>query len=75
MVETLVLKSYEYLMIDAFKRIELNKHYDVNLKPYTKPFVEKVLKFFEEREEYEKCGIIHTFLDNKFNHEINYKIC
>jgi hypothetical protein len=58
MINELTLKSYEYLMIETFKRIEDNKNYDVNFKPYSKELLENLLRFFEEREEYEKCEML-----------------
>jgi hypothetical protein len=73
MIQELTLRSYEYLMQDTYKRIELNKHYDLDFKPYTKKFLKKTMKHFENKEEYEKCKIIHDFISNRFNHDLNYK--
>jgi hypothetical protein len=73
MIKELTLKSYEYLMIETFKRIKENKHYDVNFKPYSKELLKNLLTFFEEREEYEKCKMIHEFIESRYNHELNYK--
>jgi hypothetical protein len=73
MINELTLKSYEYLMIETFKRIEDNKNYDVNFKPYSKELLENLLRFFEEREEYEKCKMIHELMTSRYNHELNYK--
>ena len=72
MVKDLTLKSYEYLMIETFKRIEENKHYDINFKPYSLKLIKNILNFLEEREEYEKCKILHDFMILR-NHELNYK--
>lgn len=72
MVEELTLKNYEYLMIETFKRIEENKYYDINFKPYSQKLIKNLLNFLEEREEYEKCKILHDFMILK-NHELNYK--
>ena len=72
MIKELTLKSYEYLMIETFKRIEENKHYDINLKPYSQKLIKNLLNFLEEREEYEKCKILHDFMILR-DHELNYK--
>ena len=72
MLKDLTLKSYEYLMIETFKRIEENKHYDINFKPYSLKLIKNILNFLEEREEYEKCKILHDFMILR-NHELNYK--
>jgi hypothetical protein len=69
---SLQLKSYNFLIQDTFSRIEKGIPYSVNLKTYTKEFVEKILKYFEEKEEFEKCFIIHKFLQERFQHENNY---
>jgi hypothetical protein len=70
----LVIKGYEYLMSDCYNRIKSGKPFDVNFKPYTKEFTTKVLKYFEEKEEYEKCKTLVDFINIKFNHELGYTI-
>ena len=46
--------------------------FDIKLKPYKKDFLEKVLFYFEEKEEFEKCMVINEFINKRFNHELNY---
>lgn len=73
MTEVLVLRSYEYLMRDSLDRIKAGKNYDVNFKPYSKEFINKMIYFFEEREEYENCKTLVDFLNIRFDHNLNYK--
>ena len=73
MVDKLVLHSYDYLMNDTFKRIESGKHFDEKFKPYTEELVNKIVKYFEDKEEYEKCKTLIDFIDIRFNHDKNYK--
>lgn len=51
MREKLVKNGYSYIMNESFNRIKSGKPYDVNFKPYTKEFINKLLSFFEEEEE------------------------
>ena len=70
MVKDLTLKSYEYLMIETFKRIEENKHYDINFKPYSQKLIKNILNFLEEREEYERLERIkHNDAKIRMNNE------
>lgn len=72
MINSLVLKSYDYLMNDAFERIRSGKHFDANFKPYSEEFIRKIILYFEKREEFEKCKTLVDFIDTRFNHNINY---
>ena len=66
------IRSYESVMKETYNRVESNKCFDIKLKPYKKDFLEKVLFYFEEKEEFEKCVIINNFINQRFSHELNY---
>lgn len=68
----LVEKSIESLMSDVYNRIVNNKPYDSELKIYTFSILRKVNRFYEEKEEYEKCIIITNFIKERKNHEKNF---
>lgn len=72
MLNDLVLKGYEHLMTDTYNRIELGKHFDMNFKPYKEDFIKKVIKFFEDSEDFEKCQTLMNFMNKRFNHDLNY---
>jgi len=74
MREKLVKNGYSYIMNESFNRIKSGKPYDVNFKPYTKEFINKLLSFFEEEEEYEKCKTLCDYINIKLNHELGYTI-
>jgi len=66
------LKTVNSYMYEIYERISQNKPYDVNLKTYSDTQVKEVLKFFEEKEDFEKCQVISNFLNKRFNHIENY---
>lgn len=68
----MILHSYDYLMNENFHRIKSGKLYDEKFKPYTKKFINDIIKYFENREEYEKCQILNNYIINYFDHNINY---
>lgn len=72
MSQNIVIKSYDNLMHDIYFRVSNNIPFDKNLKIYNSEIINKVIKFFEEREEFEKCHKIKTFLELRFSHELNY---
>ena len=74
MMETLIMHSYSYLMNNSYERINQGKYYDMNFKAYEKNFIEKMISYFEEREEYEKCKVLFDFSKERFDHEKNYMI-
>jgi hypothetical protein len=59
-------------MFEVYERISQNKPFDTNLKTYKESQVKDVLDYFEEREDYEKCQVISKFINERFNHDINY---
>jgi hypothetical protein len=56
-----------------FNRIMSGKPYSKSLKLYSKKYMMNVVKLLEEDEEYEKCRILLEYINNRFNHELNYK--
>lgn len=73
-MNNLVLKGYSFLMNDCYNRVLSGKPFDVNFKPYTEDFLIKVMRYFEEKEEYEKCKTLSDFINIKFNHDRGYTI-
>jgi hypothetical protein len=72
MVDKIVMHSYSYLMNSTYERIKEGKCFDSNFRTYEKDFVEKIIFYFEEIEEYEKCKILLDFSKERFDHEKNY---
>jgi len=71
-MDTIVMHSYSYLMNSSYDRINQGKFYDMSFKPYTMDFIDKLIFYFEEREEYEKCKMLLDFSKERFDHEKNY---
>ncbi len=72
MMNSIVMHSYDYLMNSNYERINKGKCYDINFKSYEKDVVEKMIGYFEQREEYEKCKVLLDFSKERFDHEKNY---
>jgi hypothetical protein len=66
--EKLTVKSYQYLMELTFDRIKNNKEWDESFKPYSVKLLDKMLQYFTEREEYEKCSVIYKLKEKKIKH-------
>ena len=56
-----------------FNRIMSGKPYGESLKLYSEKYMMSVVKLLEEDEEYEKCRILLEYINNRFDHELNYK--
>ena len=67
------IKSYDQLILNSFSRIKDGFCFDENYQPYTKDFLQKVIEYFKEREEYEKCQLVKAILDKRFNHDDGFK--
>ena len=60
----------EIILVDSiYKRIESGLLFDNNLRPYSKEFLDKLLKFYESNENYEKCALIRNIINDRFTHE------
>lgn len=66
------IKSYETLIRHNFDRIKSGKYFDDNYQPYTKEFLEKMIEYFSEIEEYESCVIVRDHIAIRFNHEVGF---
>ena len=65
------IKSHTTRVNTAFERISKGNYLDVDLKPYTRKFINETIEYFERNEEYEKCQILKDALIN-LDHEKNY---
>lgn len=70
----LIEKNIELIIDEIYNRISLDIPYDSELKIYNLSILKKVNSFFEEREEYEKCIIVTSFIKKRYNHDINYHL-
>jgi hypothetical protein len=68
------MHSENYLINECYDRIILGKPFNKKFKPYTKEFMKKVLLYFEEKEEFEKCKTLIDFMNIKYNHDIGYTL-
>ena len=66
------LRTLESVMNEIYQRVNLNKPFDKNLEPYSKKKLEETLNYFEEKEEFEKCQILNQFINERFNHGVDY---
>ena len=57
---------------EIYNRITSGKPYDRNLKSYSEIVLERVLRYLEGEEEYEKCHILKEYMDSRFVHEVSY---
>ena len=72
---SLVVENLDTLMKSTFDRLKNGIYFDVNMKSYHPDFLQKLLKYFQEKEKYEECVIILEIIKNRFNHDnvTNYR--
>ena len=61
-------------MESNFNRIKKGKQLDLNKNPYNVDFIHKMIDYFEESEEYEKCNTLLNFKKRMLDHENNYQL-
>lgn len=57
---------------EIFERISKGIPFDKKLKLYSKIQLQLVLQYLEEKEEFEKCEIVKSFIEKRFDHKSNY---
>ena len=62
-----------YLMDSEYKRIKDGKRIGVNKQPYSIKLYDNLIRFYENEEEYEKCGVILKQRNIILDHDGNYK--
>lgn len=65
-------KIAEFNFNSNFKRILDGKKLDVTNKPYSVTYLDNMIIYFEEKEEYEKCSLILEFKNEMLNHDGKY---
>jgi len=66
------LRTLNSFMNEIYQRVSENKPFDTNLKPYKEFQIKETLEYFETRQDYEKCQVLSEFINNRFNHTVNY---
>jgi hypothetical protein len=69
-----VLKSYDNLINSNFQRISNGKHFDEKFKLYDQKFLNEMIFYYQNREEYEKCQFLLNYIKNRFDHKKNYTL-
>lgn len=67
-----VLKSYDTLINSNFQRITKGKHYDENFILYDQKFIDEMIFYYQNREEYERCQYLVNYKEKRFDHKKNY---
>jgi hypothetical protein len=67
------IKSYDNLMISSINRIKDGFYFDENYHPYTREFLDVMITYFKDKEDYESCQLLKNVIDKRFNHENGYK--
>ena len=57
-ISDIIEKGKNYLMESEYKRIENGKRIGLNKQPYSIKLYDNLIRFYENEEEYEKCGVI-----------------
>ncbi len=66
------LRSYDNLMVNSIDRIRSGFYFDENYHPYSKEFLNSMISYFQDKEDYESCQVIKIVMDKRFNHDGRY---
>lgn len=66
-------EDYYDFVEDNLRRIKKGMYFDLSMNPYDSEFIDRMITFYEEEEEYEKCKFLLEFKKKRFNHSYGYK--
>lgn len=67
------MDTYYEFVEDSLDRIKKGMYFDLSLTPYDSEFIDRMIIFYEESEEYEKCQYLLSFKKKRFSHKYGYK--
>tara|TARA_B110000858_G_C17423299_1_gene302107 strand:+ start:75 stop:287 length:213 start_codon:yes stop_codon:yes gene_type:complete len=67
------MDTYYEFVEDNLNRIKKGMYFDLALNPFDSDFIDRMIEFYEESEEYEKCQYLLVFKKKRFNHKYGYK--
>jgi protein-arginine kinase activator protein McsA len=68
------LVPVESVIDSVLVRLKSGLHFDSNLKPYRRDFLESILDSLLKRERYEDCAFMRDIIKNRFdNHAERFK--
>lgn len=67
------MNNYYDFVEDSLKRIQKGIHFDIDYTPYDVDFIDRMIDFYVDCEEYEKCQYLLDFKTKRFSHSYGYK--
>ena len=64
----------KYQMDFDFSRIKNGKKLDLTKKPYDIIYIDNMIQYYEDIENYENCNFLVSFKNDRLNHDKNYHI-
>ncbi len=64
--------NLQYVMNEDFERIKSGLRCSPFLDLYTIDYIDMIIEYYEENEEYEKCNILLDKRNDIMNHDKNY---
>lgn len=58
----------EFLYNNDYERIESGEELNMLNKPYKETYLNNMISFFEEKQDFMKCAIIKKYIEDNFTH-------
>lgn len=73
-LEVMMLRkeNKEFAMNEDYERILKGIKHDPLMEVYSSEYVNEMIEFFSDKEEYEKCSELVKYKEERFNHDKNY---
>lgn len=71
-MSAIIQENLDYVMQEDYDRIRKGLRHNPLMETYTTSYIDMIIEYYQEREEYEKCSILLCEKNRILDHDINY---
>ncbi len=74
MMAMIIQENLDYVMQEDFDRIRKGLRHNPLMETYTTDYVDIIIDYYKDREEYEKCSSLLNAKNKILDHDANYRL-
>jgi hypothetical protein len=74
MIKAIIQDNLDYAMSEDYERICKGRRHNPLMELYTTEYIDTIIEYFQEREEYERCSTLLKCKESILDHNSNYRL-
>ena len=74
MIKAIIQDNLDYAMNEDYVRVAKGLRHNPLMELYTIEYIDLIIEYFKEREEYERCSTLLKCKDSILDHNSNYRL-